>query len=112
MDWILRTDDEVVAALRERCRRERLRQNITQDELADRAGLGVATVRRFERDDDASPGLETFVRILRVLGALEALEQILPERPLDPLDPDASSRRRARPSDPGPADGAWTWGDT
>lgn len=112
VDWLFLTDEAIIEQLRERCRRERLLQNITQEDLAQRAGLGINTVRRFERDDDYSPSLETFVRITRVLGALDVLEQMLPERPLDPLKPDASERRRARPSTPAPAaDGEWTWGE-
>ena len=112
MDWLFLTDHAISEQLRERCRRERLLQNITQEDLAERAGLGVNTVRRFERDDDYSPSLDTFIRIIRVLGALDVLEQILPERPLDPLNPDASERLRARPASPAAAaDGEWTWGE-
>lgn len=109
MDWLFLTDDAVSAELRERCRRERLAQNMTQADLAERAGLGINTVRRFEGDDNYSPSLETFIRTIRVLGALDALEHILPERPLDPLNPDASQRRRARRTSAKPATGEWTW---
>lgn len=113
MDWLFLTDDAIIEQLRGRCRRERLLQNITQEDLAERAGLGINTVRRFERDDDYSPSLTTFVRIARVLGALDVLEQILPERPFDPLKPDASERLRARPATRTPAaDGEWTWGES
>lgn len=111
MDWQFLTDDAIIAELRQRCRRERLAQNTTQGELADRAGLGISTVRRFEGDNDYSPSLETFLRIARVLGALDTLEQILPERPLDPLNPRASQRRRARSVSTKPAAGEWTWAD-
>ena len=111
MDWLFVTDDAIIEELRERCRRERLVQNLTQADVAERAGLGTATVSRFERDRDYSPSLETFVRILRVLGALDTLEQILPPRPLDPLNPAAGDRLRARPAAPDVAEGEWTWGD-
>lgn len=111
MKWLFLTDDAIITELRERCRRERLIQNLTQGDVAQRAGLGTATVSRFERDDDYSPSLETFVRIIRVLGAVDALEQILPERPLDPLNPGAADRLRARPTTPKATDGEWTWGD-
>ena len=105
------TDGVVITTLRERCRSERLAQNMTQQQLAQRAGLGINTVRRYEGDDDYSPSLETFVRIIRVLGALDVLEAVLPERPVDPLNPGATERRRARPASTPPADGEWTWGD-
>jgi transcriptional regulator with XRE-family HTH domain len=111
MDWLFLTDDVVIAELRQRCRRERLLQNMTQQDLAERSGVGINTVRRYERDHDYSPSLETFIRIIRVLGALDVLEQILPERPLDPLNPQASERRRARSSAAKPRAGEWTWGE-
>ena len=111
MEWLFLTDEVVIAELRERCRRERLLQNMTQHDLAERAGLGINTIRRYEGDDDYSPSLETFIRIIRVLGALDVLEQILPERALDPLHPDASKRIRARAVTAKPAAGEWTWGE-
>lgn len=111
MDWLFLTDEVIIEELRARCRRERLAQNITQSDLAARAGIAVNTLRRFEGDDDSSPSLETFVRVLRVLGGLDVLEQVFPERPLDPLDPDASERRRARPAAPTAAAGEWTWAE-
>lgn len=109
MDWLFLTDEAIIVELQERCRQERLAQNMTQDELAKRAGLGINTIRRFEGDSGYSPTLDTFIRIIRVLGALDVLEQILPERPLDPLNPDASERLRARPTKPTAGD--WAWGD-
>jgi len=111
MDWLFLTDEVIIAELRERCRRERLLQNMTQHDLAERAGLGINTIRRYEGDDEHSPSLETFTRIIRVLGALDVLEQILPERSLDPLNPDASKRLRASPATAKPTAGGWTWGD-
>ena len=110
MDWLFLTDEAINAALRARCRRERLEQNMTQSTLAERAGLGINTIRRYESDHDYSPSLDTFIRIIRVLGALEVLDQVLPERPLDPLNPDASERLRARPTTTNTVDGEWTWG--
>lgn len=109
MDWLFLTDDGVIDELRGRCRRERLAQNLSQAEVAERAGINRETVRRFEADE-YSPTLATFVAVLRALGGLDALEQILPERPLDPLRPNAPTRRRAgRSASPSP--GEWTWNE-
>jgi len=94
MTWLVLTDDQVINELRERCRSERLAQNLSQGALAERAGLSRATVARFENDSN-TPGLETLVAILRTLGGLEALEQVLPPRPIDPLSPGTPDRQRA-----------------
>ena len=94
MTWLVLTDDQVIDELRERCRSERLAQNLSQGDLAERAGLSRGTVARFENDSN-TPGLETLVAILRVLGGLEALEHVLPPRPSDPLSPGVPDRQRA-----------------
>lgn len=94
MTWLVLTDDQVIDELRERCRSERLAQNLSQGDLAERAGLSRGTVARFENDSN-TPGLETLVAILRVLGGLEALEHVLPPRPIDPLSPGVPDRQRA-----------------
>jgi len=99
MTWLVLTDDQVINELRERCRSERLAQNLSQGALAERAGLSRATVARFENDSN-TPGLETLVAILRTLGGLEALEQVLPPRPIQTGNeqPPASSKFGRRPS--------------
>ena len=109
MDWLFLTDDGVIDELRVRCRRERLAQNLSQADLAERAGINRETVRRFEADE-YSPTLATFVAVLRALGGLEALEQILPDRPLDPLSPTQATRQRARQTSAS-ADGEWSWAE-
>lgn len=111
MAWIGLTDQMIIAELRRRCRAERLIQNVTQQDLADRAGLGINTVRRFEGDSDYSPSLDTFVSILRVLGGLGALREVLVPQPINPLDVGAHERQRARPGSAKAAVGKWKWGD-
>ena len=44
MTWLVLTDDQVIAELRERCRSERLAQNIPQGALAERAGLSLSLI--------------------------------------------------------------------
>lgn len=82
-----------------RLRDYRLRQNISRAHLAERAGLGVATVARAEAGHN--PRLITLIRILRALGRLDSLDALLPEPALSPLDAiDRNSpepRRRASP---------------
>ena len=111
MDWLVLTDDRIVDQLRERCRRERLNQNIRQVDLAERAGISVTTLRRFEGDTDASPSLESFVRIVRALGGLDVLEHLFAERPLDPLGLEPDTRERARRTSSATTTDDWTWGD-
>jgi len=109
-------DRAVLAALGERLRDERLRRNLTQQQLAGRAGVGRMTVQRIEEGESGS--LTSLVRILRALDELGALERLLPPVGPSPLE-EASAGRRARrrarspgtPAAEEPPSGAWRWGD-
>jgi transcriptional regulator with XRE-family HTH domain len=112
----LHSDEAVVAALGERLRAERLRRNLSQQQLAEQAGVGRMTVQRLE--EGRSGSLTSLVRILRALGGLEGLERLLPPSgpsPLEQVGRQGRPRRRAR----GPAraqptkrsPGPWRWGD-
>lgn len=76
----LRTIGDHVATWR------RLR-GLTQTQVADRAGIGVATVRKLETGDGAI-GLENTLRVLRALGIADSIA--------DALDPYADDVGRLR----------------
>lgn len=93
----LKTKEELFHELVERCRETRLRQNITQAEVAARAGIPLPTYRRFEQAGHLS--LARFVGVLHALNQVESLEQFLqapPVRDLRELDSPVKLRQRAR----------------
>lgn len=103
------SDQAILAEIGARCKRRRLNRNLTQQEVADQAGLTRVTVGEFERG--ASAGMLTLIRILRVLGALEELDAFLPNTGPSPLQlaklqgrqrQRASRRKPATESDPDP----------
>lgn len=67
----------------DRVRRERLNQNITQEALANAAGLS----RRVVLDLEAGKGcsLRSFIEILRALRKLDQLNALLPDPGISPL---------------------------
>lgn len=77
------SDRAVMALIGQRIQKERLNQNMTQDELAVRAGIGARTVRSLEAG--RKPTVETMIRALRVLGRLGTIDAFLPEPGLSPL---------------------------
>lgn len=90
-------------ALGERARELRLAQNLSQQELAGRAGLGLATVQRFERTGQAS--LRSVVKLAFVLGAEQGFDALFPLPEVrsitEALRQEATlgqRRRRARPT--------------
>ncbi len=83
MDLYFQKPDELVKLLCERLRKERLTQQMTQAELAARAGIGVNTLSNLEAGRNVS--FESLVRAAMVLGRMNELESLfLPK--LDSVD--------------------------
>lgn len=74
----------IASGLAARARRRRLDENLTQPGLAARAGVTVASLRRFERTGAVS--LENLIRIALALGAASELGQLFPPRETRSLD--------------------------
>lgn len=89
---------EMLQAIGERARRLRLMRNMRQEELASRAGVGIATVVRFEKTGSAS--IETVLRIATALGAEHVFDKLFEAPPYASIDealarPRAAQRKRA-----------------
>lgn len=67
-DYQILTPEEVATALAERCRRLRLARSWKQSTLADRAGVSLASLRRFEQTGRIS--LKSLLRLAFTLGSL------------------------------------------
>jgi transcriptional regulator with XRE-family HTH domain len=98
----------------------RLARNLTQADLASRAGVSPRTLARLEAGGGGGEGvrLTGFIRVCRALELLDRLETMLPETtpsPLAQLKLAGRQRRRASRTAPTPppsaAPPAWTWGN-
>lgn len=102
-----------MAELGERLARTRLERNLSQQQVADAAGVSKRTVERLEAGSPVQ--LTAFIRVLRVLGLLEGLNALVPEplpNPLEQVKLQGQRRRRAAPrTQSRPATEPWTWGD-
>jgi len=108
----LLTDEAILAELGGRLVQRRLELQLTQQMLAEQAGVSKRTVERIEAG--ATAQMSTLVRILRVLELLDRLEALVPAagpRPMDLVRLKGKARKRAsgkrKPTDEGP----WRWGD-
>ena len=72
---LLYTPKELIEKIVKRVEKERLRQNITQEELSKKAGISVATYRNFVYKKQTS--LINFIKILRRLRMEDALKLIV-----------------------------------
>lgn len=107
------SDDVILDELGGRLARTRVRRELTQQELAAEAGVGVATVKRLERGQ--AVGTDNLLRVLRALGLIEGLDLLVPlpsPSPLERLEHAGRERRRVRHSRAAIVEpDTWTWGD-
>ena len=65
-----------------RLRQARLKQNVTQQSLAEAAGVSLSSVKKVEEGKIGT--FESFLRVLRTLGMLEILQPLTEEEQLSP----------------------------
>lgn len=92
--------------------RIRLAHNITQKDLAERAGISESTLKRLEAGSGGT--LDSFVRLLQALNLGQHLAALLPDpgiQPMTRIQLGGQDRQRARPKKK-PAKKAWSWGES
>jgi len=94
------TDESALAILGKRLAAFRVRNNWTQADLAQKAGVGKGTVERIERGESVQ--VLNLVKVLRVCGALDVFLNIFPDDSPSPMQllymGKIKTRRRARTS--------------
>ena len=75
---------EIIARLGKQFRVYRQQLQLTQKEVAEKAGLSIMTIQKFETGNSHDISLNTLLRLLRVIGQLDNIDAILPELPESP----------------------------
>lgn len=103
----------IMTELGHRAQQQRVGLNLTQKQLAQRAGVSARTIERFEAG--APVQLDKLVRLLRALGLSDNLDQLIPQaaiRPLQMVQSRTTVRQRAHTArSKGDANTEWKWGD-
>jgi transcriptional regulator with XRE-family HTH domain len=107
-------DDVVLEELGARLRAVRLHRNLSQERLAEEAGIGRVTLQRLE-EGKVNASMPSLIRVLRALDLSESLDQLIPApqpSPVEEADRRRQPRRRASSSGPRERrDEGWRWGD-
>lgn len=77
------SDRAILREMGRRLNRKRLDKNVSQQELAEMAGLNRTTVSEIEQGKPFA--MLTFIQILRALDALDELDSLLPDPGISPL---------------------------
>jgi transcriptional regulator with XRE-family HTH domain len=94
MTIIHRTANELETALGMHLKALRLRQDLTQRHLAERADLALGAVRHAENGEGAT--LRTLLRMLKALGRSEWIDTLAPEVSISPMQMLRASAPRQR----------------
>lgn len=107
-------DDAVLEELGTRLRAVRLHRNLSQERLAEEAGIGRVTLQRLE-DGKVNTSMPSLIRVLRALDLSESLDQLIPPprpSPVEEAERRRQPRRRAGSSrSKERRDEGWRWGD-
>lgn len=108
------TDDVILEEIGKRLAARRIALNLTQAQLAEKAGVSKRTVERLEAGTSAAQ-LTAFLRVCRALDVVDSLNSLLPEaepEPMDLLRRKGRRRQRVRNSTSSSADTKpWSWGE-
>jgi len=96
---LIKTPESVRKDLSRKVKRRRLDANLSQQGLADRSGVSIATLRVFERTGKVS--LENLLKLASALGQLDAFESLFTKSSdeissLDELLAEEKQRQRGR----------------
>lgn len=94
MDQQNRTVPEMLSALGEQIRAQRLRINMTVEEVAGRAGVSISAVSRLESGSGSS--VATLVSVVQAVGRSEWLDTLQPPITISPLSVHRAPQGRQR----------------
>lgn len=112
IDYAIATSKQIEEVICKRLGRIRLARNITQERLADEAGVTARTIYTLENGLGVS--FDTFIRVLIALRIQNNLETLLPDpdiRPIERVKINGKERKRASTDPSKTEDAPWSWGD-
>ena len=78
------SNSEILSLLGQRFRQYRLNLRYTQKELADRTGISVPTIQKFEAGNANNITTGNLMTLLRSVGLIENFGALIPEQPESP----------------------------
>ena len=89
------TDTELCNRIAAKIKTVRLKQNMSQAELADKSGVSISTIKRME--DGEVKNFESLIRVLRTMGKLDIFVPLVEEEQLSPNEYYELARKANKP---------------
>lgn len=83
MDFRVMSDKAILEELGARLRRQRLNQDITQKELAEKAAVSRTVIQKMEQGEEVV--VAGLIRVMRALNLLDQLDNFLPDPGISPI---------------------------
>ncbi len=84
MDWYELTNKRIEIEVGLRIKQHRIKKNLTQLELATKAGLSRVAISKIERGNGVN--LSSLIEILRNLDLLQNIAYVFPEEEISPIE--------------------------
>ena len=84
MNWTSLSNSAIIEEVGKRLKDYRLRRKLTQQEVADHAGISIFSVAQIERGKAVT--MSVFLSVLRTLRLLENFELFIPEIGISPIE--------------------------
>lgn len=79
------TNQDIILMLSKHIKEYRLAARLSQKEMAEKSGVGLATISHFEQGVSQNMTINNFISLLRIVGMENRLNDLLPELPMPPL---------------------------
>lgn len=100
----------ILKELGNRLKEIRVNAGITQEEMSERSGLSLSSVRRIENGDNVK--IENILNIMRALSLIGNLEVVIPEQIMSPsMNLDVGKKRQRAVSKKKNTNSEWKWGE-
>ena len=76
-----RSNNDIIVELGRRFRAYRIALRMTQKDIAEKTGVSVMTIVRFEKGEGCSIRIDNFVALMRAIQRLENIAEAIPDMP-------------------------------
>ncbi len=83
-DIYMLADTIILGKIGEKLKSVRLKQNITQQSLAEAANVSLSTIKKIENGEIRS--FDSFLRVIRILGKLDVLQPLIDKDEMSPSE--------------------------